>query len=69
MKFFTTIVVAALSVAALAAPAPAPNAEEVAPLEKRAKCAPGLICYGGKCHLWYCTVMGCSVGGATRDSC
>ncbi|KAF3932544.1 hypothetical protein ABW20_dc0103162 [Dactylellina cionopaga] len=60
MKFFSTVIVAILSVAVMAAPA----ADPVANLEKRG-CPAGVICISGKCHYWYCGPFGCSTGGAT----
>ncbi|KAK6535738.1 hypothetical protein TWF694_002186 [Orbilia ellipsospora] len=59
MKFISTVIVAILSVAAMAAPAPAPEAAQN--LEKRG-CSAGTICSGHKCYPWNCGPTGCSAG-------
>ncbi|KAK6510228.1 hypothetical protein TWF481_004944 [Arthrobotrys musiformis] len=65
MKFFTTVLVAVLSVTAMAAPA---QDLEASTLEKRG-CPAGVICISGKCRYWYCNQSGCSVGPATGQGC
>ncbi|KAK6338500.1 hypothetical protein TWF730_002563 [Orbilia blumenaviensis] len=64
MKFFSTIVVAILSVAVMAAPTP----DETVTLEKRG-CPAGVICINGQCRYWNCNISGCSVGPPTGQGC
>ncbi|KAK6530429.1 hypothetical protein TWF694_003781 [Orbilia ellipsospora] len=67
MKFVSTIIVAILSVAVMAAPAPDAAPEAAPVLQKR--CSAGAICSDGSCYFWNCNQFGCSEGGKTGQKC